>query len=140
MTIERRSKIYDVDLLLKAVGALTASGAAGDIMPLGPGYTEADLVVDVAAVEVDTGDEIYTVKLQASDQADFSANVTTLVAFTLGNPEADEDTVVNGAGRYVVPFSSQKCETVYPYVRLYVAVAGAAVATGVDFLAFLSNR
>jgi hypothetical protein len=140
MTIERRSKIFDVDLLLKTAGALTASGAAGSILDLGPGYTEADLVVDVAAVEVDTGDEIYTVKLQASDQADFSANVTTLVAFTLGNPEADEDTVVNGAGRYVVPFSSQKCETVYPYVRLYVAVAGAAVATGVDFLAFLSNR
>jgi hypothetical protein len=70
MTV-RKSYTYDEDLLLDDGVALTSSEAgkvdsAAKIIDLGTGVVEGDIVVDVAALDVDTGNEIVKIGSQIS--------------------------------------------------------------------------
>jgi co-chaperonin GroES (HSP10) len=60
--------LKDVNLELKDAGLVAASAAAevdstAQILDLGLGRTDAEVVLDVTAVEVESGDEVYTVTI-----------------------------------------------------------------------------
>jgi hypothetical protein len=131
-------KTYDAATLLKAAGLVAVSAAGSVILDLGDGFMDRDLVIDVTALEVATGDEIYTVSLEGSAVAAMTSGSVTLAEKQFGNvpAPADADTAV---GRHVVPFRNELNGTLYRYVRVHTVVAG-DVATGINYSAFLAKK
>lgn len=131
-------KTYDHALLLKAAGLVAASAAGSVILDLGDGFMEADLIIDISALEVASNDEIYTISLEGSSVAAMTSLSVTLAEKQFGNVPApsDADTAV---GRHLVPVTNELNGTLYRYVRIYTTVAG-AIATGINYSAFLAKK
>lgn len=130
-------RTYDHSMLLKAAGLVATTTTESTILDLGAGLFEGDLVLDVTAVEVDNGDEKYTVHLEGSNAAAMGSGSVTLCNIQLGNntAPADQDIV---AGRFIVPFRNEQNGTTYRYVRLYTVIAG-TIATGINYTAFIAK-
>lgn len=128
---------YDNATLLKAAGLVAATAAGSVILDLGDGLMKANLILDVAALEVATGDEIYTVALEGSNVADMTSGSVTLAAKALGNAPAPAD-ADTGLGRHVIPVRNELAGTLYRYVRIHTTVAG-TIATGINYSAFLAK-
>ncbi len=126
---------YDNALLLKAAGLLAAS-ADGTILDLGGGFVKGAVVIDLSACEIATGDEIYTVSLEASNVAAMTSGSVCLGKKVFGNLVVPMDAALSASGRYVIPFRNEENGTLYRYVRLSTLVAG-TVATGINFSAFI---
>lgn len=136
--------MYDSSLILKDAGLVAASaagtvGGVAQILDVGEGRIDGEMVVDVTAIEIASNDELYSIALQGSDVADFttgSPKVEELAVLNLGANEVLSGNQDSATGRYVVPFSNLKLEAYFPYLRLYSTCAG-SVATGINFSAFL---
>ena len=143
---------YDTLLPLKAA-ALVASSAAGSlIVNVAPGTLghkavvpkiEADLVIDVTALEIASNDEIYDIILQGSPDAAFgtAGNIQELAAISLSAKEvkrsdSDKD---DDVGRFILPVRNEFGGTTYQYLRIYTVVAG-TIATGINYSAYLGMR
>ena len=135
--------MIDYTHILKDSG-LVASDAAGQvggsdkIVDLGAGMVEGHLVIDVTAIEIASNDEFYDIQLQGSSKSDFADTFEVLASVKLGAQEViggDQDST---AGRYMVPFRTEKNGIVYQYVRAYTDVGG-TIGTGVNFSAYLSK-
>ena len=133
---------YDSTLLLKAA-ALVAASAAGTLeIDTGGGWFQGDMVIDVTAIEVDTGNEAYTVVLQGSpDDAFTAATSVELVAKHLGDAatKLTDTNKDDTTGRYIVPFHNLDNGTYYRYLRIYTVVAG-TIVTGINYSAFIGVR
>ncbi|HLP29806.1 MAG TPA: hypothetical protein VK150_00500 [Geothrix sp.] len=125
---------YDNNLLAKAAG-LVAASADATILDLGAGFVSGDVVVDVSAIEVATGDEKYDIQVLLSNSPTFAYGIVKAAQISLGNVTAPVDTVT-GTGRFVIPFHNEQNGTVYRYARLRTAVAG-TIATGINYSAFV---
>ncbi|MDA3971343.1 MAG: hypothetical protein PF442_08325 [Desulfobulbaceae bacterium] len=130
---------YDDDLEMKAAGLLAAS-ADGSILDLGEGLFDGFLVVDMSACEIDGADEVYTVSVEGSTVAAMTSESVCLAKKVFGNLVVPMDDALSAAGRYVVPFRNEDGGELQRYVRLSTLVAGVAVATGINFSAFLAKR
>lgn len=139
---------YDADLQLKDAGLVAADGAAtvasvAKIIDLGDVDVKGDLVIDVTAVEVATGDEGYLIILEGSDSSDFSTGTPRILPLCIA--AMGDSTTIPGAGatdtstgRFVLPFTNNVNGTRSRYVRIYTDVQG-TIATGINFSAYLSN-
>ena len=127
---------YDHSLLLKAAGLVAATANGSIILDLGAGFVRGDVVIDLTACEIASGDEIYTVSIEASNDADMNSNSVCLGRKTFGNAVLPMDNSLNTIGRYVIPFRNEENGTLYRYVRLHTTVAG-TVATGINYSAFI---
>jgi len=131
-------KTYDHATLLKAAGLVAASAAGSVILDLGDGLMEADLIIDISAIEVASNDEIYTVTLEGSSVEAMTSLSVTLAEKQFGNvpAPADADTAT---GRHVIPVRNELNGTLYRYVRIHTTVAG-TIATGINYSAFLAKK
>lgn len=129
---------FDGELELKVAGALTTS-TDGDILDIGDGFVEGDIVFDIDAVEIATGNEIYTISLEGSNVAAMTSGSVCLAKKVFGNLVVPMDGALSAAGRYVLPFRNEEGGTLYRYVRLSVLIAG-TISTGISFSAFLGSR
>lgn len=129
---------YDAALELKAAGALTTS-TDGTILDLGDGFVEGDIVFDVTAVEIATGNEIFTISLEGSNVAAMSSGSVCLAKKVFGNLVVPMDGALSAAGRYVLPFRNEEGGTIYRYVRLSTLIAG-TISTGISFSAFIGTK
>lgn len=142
---------FDADLLLKDAGLVAADAAAtvssaAKILNVGNGLYKGDVVVDVSAVEIASGDERYSIIVQGSTSATFASTIAILACMPIGDGSTigtafgssgvDVDDVV---GRYIIPFQNERNNTYYPYIRLWTDVAG-AIATGINYTAYVSKR
>lgn len=127
---------YDGDLELKAAGALTTS-TNGDILDLGTGLIDGYVVLDVSAVEIGSGNEIFTISLEGSNVAAMSSGSVCLAKKVFGNLVVPMDAALSAAGRYVIPFRNEEGGTLYRYVRLSTLIAG-SISTGISFSAFIA--
>ncbi len=128
---------YDNALLLKAAGLVATTTTESVILDLGGGLVDADLILDVTAIEVASTDEKYTVHIEGSNVAAMTSGSVTLVNIPLGN-KTDPADAATGVGRFLVPFRNEQNGTTYRYVRIYTLVAG-TVATGINFTAFIAK-
>lgn len=138
------SFIYDSSLLMKDAGSVSGSAAAtvsavAKVHDTGGGFTKGMLVIDATAVEVDSGDEMYTIALQGSDSATFAGDIVLLASVILGDAVPLVGNVDKGAGRYFAPFTNQYGDTVFRYLRVYTTVVGTVISGGVTYSAFLSK-
>ena len=129
---------YDDDLEIKAAGLIAAS-TDGSIVNLGAGLVDGFLVVDVSAIEVATGDEIYTLSLEGSNVAAMSSGSVCLAKKVFGNLVVPMDAALSTAGRYAIPFTNEEGGTLFSYVRYSLLVSG-TIATGINFAAFIAKR
>lgn len=128
---------FDAATVLKAAGLIAAS-ADGAILDLGEGLFDGFLVLDVSAIEVASGDEIYTVSVEGSSVAAMTSLSVCLAKKVLGNIVVPMDSPT-GIGRFVVPFRNEENGVLKRYIRLSTLVAG-TIATGINFSAFLAKR
>jgi hypothetical protein len=136
--------MFDIRHELKDAGLVAVSQAGtvdgeSQVLNLGRELVEGKLIIEVAALEIDSDNELYRIKLQGSAAHDFSSKVEDLAILELGAKEVlggDQD---SQAGRYVLPVSNVKGFYAWPYVRLYTEVSG-TVATGIDFSAYLARE
>ena len=131
--------VFDSDLEMKAA-ALVGASVDGDILDLGDGIVDGFLVIDASAVEVATGDEIYTISLEGSNVAAMSSGSVCLAKKVFGNLVVPMDAALSAAGRYVIPFRNEEGGTVFRYVRLSTLVAGTIDSGGINFAAFIAKR
>jgi len=129
---------YDDALNLKDAGLVASTAAGSTILDLGPGIVDGFIVLDVTAVEVADGNEIYDISLEGSNVAAMTSGSVTLATIEMGNAAAPAD-ADTGTGRFAVPFRNEQNGTIYRYVRIHTAVAG-TVATGINYSAFLAKR
>lgn len=137
---------YDAALLLRAsTTAITSTETGSLILDVGNGLVDADLVIDIATMDVASTDESYTFVLEGSPDAAFgtAGNITILailgagsvagVLTATGAPLGAADTV----GRYVVPFRNERNGTTFRYLRLKTVIAGTSAST--TFMAFVAK-
>lgn len=129
--------IFDADLELQAA-TLVAASVDGDIIDLGAGFVEGNLVIDVSAVEIASGNEIYTLSLEGSTVAAMTSEGVCLAKKVMGNAVVPMDDAT-GTGRFIVPFHNWENGELQRYVRLSTLVAG-TIATGINFAAYITKR
>lgn len=147
MTRNSRDFTFDYSMQLKDAGLIAADdiaqvGGADAILDLGAGRVDAILKIIATAVEVASGDEAYELVLEFSNSSTFASGIRQGPKFTLGDAAATvmlAADVDNGEGEYDLPFTNEFNGTIYRYVRLAIDVSG-AIATGVNFVAFVARR
>ena len=138
MTTENLRKTYDAALSLKAGGLVAATAAQPIILDLGNAFMDADLVIEVTALEIAGNDEIYTISLEGSNDPTMATASVELARTVMGNNASPSDSDSN-VGRHIVPFNNQFEGVYFRYVRLHVNVVG-LIATGINFSAFLAKK
>jgi len=131
--------ITDAELIFKDAGLVAASAAAevssaAKVIDTGGGFFEGKMVIDLTAIEVDTGDEIYGIHVQGSNSSTFASGFASVCSFECGDAAVitgDADTAV---GRYMLPFNNQVGADIYRYLRVYTTVAG-TIVTGINYTA-----
>lgn len=135
--------LYDAGFVMKAAAAVGASAAA-TVIDLGSATArvKGDIIIDVSAIELDTGDEIYDIVVQLSPDAVFTAATIrdsmslTFSDSTQQRTDCNQDDII---GRYVLPFTNEGPTGVfYRYIRLYTVVAGTIGAGGINYGAWAS--
>lgn len=138
MTTENRVRIRDSLLVLNTTGLVAASAAGSAVLDVGAGVVSGMWVTDLSAVEVATGDELYTFVLQGTGTAAFGGtDIFNIAGFLAGDAAVLPGGTDIGVGRIIVPFHNLFQDTAYRYLRVYCTVAG-TIATGVNYTSFLS--
>lgn len=149
------NQIYDAGLLLKDAGAVTTTGqgtvaSAAVILDLGAAIVgpsaptaaqvlDGNMIVDVSAIDVVTGDESYEIVLQGSNSATFASGIVGLAWTHIGGATGIPGTaaVASLVGRNVVPFRNELNGVVYRYVRVEHVIGG--TTPSIDYTARLTR-
>jgi hypothetical protein len=135
---------FDADLELKDAGAITASAAAlvdgaAKILDMGAARFDGVVIVNVTALDIVSNDEEYDILVQGSNSSSFASGIENLAQLNLGATEVRQggaqDTTI---GIYEIGVTNEQNDTVYRYVRLYTAIAGATPS--INYTAFLSTQ
>jgi hypothetical protein len=145
MATNHHKYIFDAATEMKDAGLVASSAAAqvdaaDKILDFGGAVmTEGDLVIDITAIEVASGDEKYEIEWQLSSSATFASAVNTASVIKVGDSSVTGSSADTGVGRYVRGVSNEFGGTVFRYARLYTRIAG-TIATGINYTAFLTKR
>ena len=124
------TRTFDINLQLKDIGTAISADAAAQvaaadkILDIGTGYTEGVVQIDVTAIDVVTGDELYLIKAQYSNSATFASSVTTYGSFVIGGATGTGNTTASLVGRYELYVCNEIGGVLHRYMRLYTDVAG----------------
>jgi len=132
---------YDASLLLKAAGLVAASADGTLILDLGPGLFEGVAVIDATAIEVLTGDEMYTILYEGSPDLAFTAGtlaILALIRIGAATPTAPQG-FADVPGRFTVPLRNERNGVLYPFMRIRTVVVG-TIATGINYSTWLAKR
>jgi hypothetical protein len=140
----RNARIFDNATNMKDAGLVAASAAAtvsavAKILDLGTGLMEGQVIVDIAAIEVATGDESYRIEVQLSNSSSFASGIVHSAILHVGDSTVTFESADSAIGRYIVPVRNAKNGVLYRYMRIYTRVAG-TVATGVNYEAFFTKH
>ena len=126
MTVRRT---YITDALATFAEAETTTDAAAStfVKDLGPGarnFKTFDVVFDVDAIDVSSGNEVYSVDVELGDAPDFGGEVARVARIALGAAAATPHSSDTGVGRYALGVSNAWNGTLFRYLRLVVTAAG----------------
>lgn len=132
----------DAALILKDAGAVTADGggtvdAVARVVNVGPGLIKAALIVDVNALDLAGGDEVYDIILQGSTDPTFATNVSVLTRLRAG-AAIGEDSFGIGRISRIFTNTAENGE-ILPYLRVFHDVTGGAGGGSIDYQAFIAQ-
>ena len=135
--------MYDTQLELKDAGLVAADaagtvGGTAKVIDAGEAVMEGVLVIDLSAIEIASGNELYKISLQGSVREDFAHSYEDLAIIELGAKGVlggDQD---SGVGVYAIPFSNVRKDKLFRYLRVFTDVSG-SIATGINFTARLQD-
>lgn len=145
MARNQKDETFDFSMRMKDAGLVAASanaqvGGADKIIDLGNSREDARVVIDVSAIETDTGNELYTILVQGSDSATFASTThKNLACLLLGDSSTSLEGVDSVAGRREMAFTNEVSGHVFQYVRIYTIVAG-TIATGINYTANILKK
>ncbi len=131
---------YDVAMLLKDAGAVTADAAGtvsavARVLDLGAARLDGRVIADVAAIAVGA-DNRYDLLVQFSNSATFASGVIGGAALSLGNSAVlPGETGTSVIGRYEATFTNEINGTTYRYARIYTNVSG--TTPSIDYRAYV---
>lgn len=128
---------FDKLLELKAAGAITAS-ADSSIVEVGEGMVDQFAVIDITALDTVTGDEKYTISVEASNTADMTSGSVAVATKVFGLLSTPMDADLTDIGRFVIPFRNEENGNIYKYIRLSVVIAG--TTPSINYSAFIGTR
>lgn len=144
----RQAYTFDAELEMKDAGLVAADAAwtvdsAAAVIDVGTGRVDGKVIVDVSAIEIATGDERYSLIIQGSNSPTFASGVAILACLPVGDGSTI-GTAFGGSGvdvddttgRFEIPFSNERNNTYYRYIRGWTDVAG-SIATGINFSAYM---
>lgn len=116
------------------------------VVDLGAGQVSGEMIVDLMAIDVGTGNEVYYLILMGSDNSSFTSGVRPLAVLLLGDSSLTLAGADSTIGRYVIPFRNCPYRPLAPsapltpsrYVRSVVQGFGTIAPTSFDYLAYLS--
>jgi hypothetical protein len=147
----RPTYTFDKLLEMKDAGLIAADAAWGvggtaKVLDVGTGNFCGHCVVDISALEIASGDERYNLIIQGSSSATFASDVVILamlpvgdgstIATAFGSSGVDVDDL---AGRYIIPFTNERNNIRYRYIRGFTDVTG-TIATGINFTAWVAKE
>lgn len=141
------SRVYTFDSqtqLSDQSGAITASAAAqvggsNQIIDFGLNTRiDAQVIIDVSAIDIASTDEAYCFMIQGSASSSFASGIKNLGEMTIG---ATAGAGMGGAadsliGRYEFGITNEQADVMYRYVRLYRLISG--TTPSITSTAFLS--
>jgi hypothetical protein len=159
MTRNRKDRSFDAATELKDAGGIVASAVTevdgspvildleegGGLFDTPSGSDgsrfDASVIIDVTAVEIDTGDEKYDIVAQISNSPTFASGIKNaaglnLAATAVADGGADDAEV----GHYELGFTNEQNGVAYRYMRLFTVVAGTIAAGGIDYVAHLAKK
>ena len=157
MTRSRKDRTFDFQNLMKDAGVIGASAAAQvggsdkivdlsaadgvDGTPSGSDgdRIDATLIIDVTAIELATGDEIYDILVQVSASSTFASGIKTVAGLNLADVLVSDGGADDGeVGHYELSFTNEYNGVAFRFCRVFTEVAG-TVATGIDYTAHLAK-
>ena len=137
------NRTIDTLLQLKDAGAIVASAAAqvggvDKVVTLGSGRVDAIVQIDVTAMDVVTGDEVYDLYIEGSTSPTFASAVVPLGNMNLGGATGNQGSAVDLVGRYEIHFTNERNGTIYPYVRMYTKVGG--TSPSINYVAYIVKK
>ncbi len=145
MTIARNRVdfTFDYSLRMKDAGLVAASAAAtvssvAKILDMGAARFDGRVILDFAAVEAASNDELYIIAVQGSDSPTFGGTThVNLGACVVGDPtKTGEGVDTTEIQRRELAFTNEVNGHAYRYIRIYTVVTG-TIATGVNYTANL---
>lgn len=138
-------RYYPLDALTKFGEdvTLTATGnfqinAADVVLKIGKGRQDMSLVVDVAALDTSSGNELYDLLLQGCAAQNFSGAIENLAQIELGHTSVRTGGArTSPIGRYAIPVSNEILSE-FEFVRLRLVAAG--TTPSITCTAWLSER
>ena len=162
--IDTTLKLADGAAAMTATGYSQVAGGTGRVDLGTLDRMEFDLVIDISALDVATGDESYTFRLVGSNDATpFSTNIIELASATFGDTAARTPTAPaviadRGKGRWIIPCdnvgmvyagvdntagggngTTAPTRTAFQNLRLHVTHVG-ATSTSITFKAWVAKR
>jgi hypothetical protein len=135
---------YDNLLLLKDAGAVTATGvgqvsASNRILDLGSGsYHRGSVIIDVTAIDIASGDELYRLELQGSTSPSFASGIRALATVILGHSSVVPGGTSSTVGAQIVPFATEYQGVLYRYARMAHTLSG--TTPSINYTAYLSQQ
>jgi len=128
---------------LKDAGAVTTTaadqvGGSNQILDLGAARQDLRVVVDVSAMDISSGDEGYDIRVEGSNNSDFSASVNLLGMLKLGKASVTLNTADSVIGRYEIQFCNEQNGVTYRYLRTKHVVVG--TTPSINYTALLVKK
>ena len=140
---KQSQRTLDALLELKDAGLIAADdnaqvGGSDQILDMGTGVFVGEVLHEVSAIEIASGDEVYKLIVQGSSSATFASDIVDLSTVVLGDASTIATTrdVDSTTGRYISGVSNVLNDVAYRYVRLRIEVAG-TIATGINVASHL---
>ena len=133
---------FDGAHLLKDAGAITSSAAAqvggsARQLDLGAARMDGRVIVDVTALDVANGDEIYTLEFQLSNTSGFGSGVVVSAALRLGDSSTTGGSADSTTGRQELGVTNEVNGVTYRYARMFTRCAG--TSPSINYTAFLAK-
>jgi len=109
-------------------GTVTASGyglvdAEAVVLNLGSGLAKMNVVFNISAIKCSAGDELYTIHVQAGNNASFTKSLS-LCSKELGHNSVLQGTLDSKISRIILGCQNEHGGTIYPYIRIRFVVSG----------------
>ena len=120
--------MFDNVYILKDSGAVTSTGygqvdASAQVVDVGSGLVRGNVVIDIDAIKVSAGNELYSFHLIGGSDASFTQEVS-LCSKEIGAAGALQGNLDSKISRVVLPFQNEERGVNYPYMRIKHVISG----------------